>query len=261
MVNVALGQRGYVKATSVMSLDQILFELERNQPAGRGGTLVRDPERYYLSIFGEPTATGTWGWRVEGHHVSVNVTMDKGKFVASSPTFLGANPAEVRTGPRKGLRVLAGEEDLARQLLGSLNAEQKKAAILDVKAPNDIITSNAREPKIGAAAGLAAGKMNAKQKDMLVSVIREYAERIAPEASAATMKEIMSQGIDKVYFAWLGSEERGQPHYYRIQGTDFLIEYDNVQNNANHIHSVWRDLKNDWGVDLLREHYKTAHLQ
>jgi hypothetical protein len=259
MASAALGQRGYLKAASVMSLDQILFELEQGQQGGRGG-LVRDPERYYLSIFGQPSPTGTWGWRVEGHHVSVNVTMDKGKFVSSTPTFLGANPAEVRTGPRKGLRVLGTEEDLARDLLASLTAEQKKVAIVDPKAPNDIVTSNQREAKIGAATGLAAGKLNGKQKEILVAVIREYAERNAPESSAATMKEIMP-AIDKVHFAWLGPEQRGQPHYYRIQGPTFLIEYDNVQNQANHIHSVWRDLKNDWGVDLLREHYKTAHLQ
>jgi hypothetical protein len=269
MASAALGQRGYIKAASVMSLDQVLFELEQGQQAqaqqaGRGGRggggFVRDPERYYLSVFGEPSATGTWGWRVEGHHVSVNITMDKGKFVASTPTFLGANPAEVRTGPRKGLRVLASEEDLARDLLAALSPEQKKAAIVDPKAPNDIITSNSREAKIGAATGIAAGKLNAKQKDMLVAVIREYAERNGPESSVATMKELMPS-IDKVHFAWLGPEERGQPHYHRIQGPTFLIEYDNVQNQANHIHSVWRDLKNDWGVDLLREHYKTAHLQ
>ena len=255
MLGAALGQRGFIKATTIMSLDQILLEMEQ----GKGP--MRDPERYFFTIFGEPSKTGTWAWRVEGHHVAVNVTVDKGKIIASTPTFFGANPAEVKSGPRKGLRALAGEEDLARDLLASLDAAQKKAAVINVRAPNEIVTQNSRRAEIGMPAGIAAARLNAKQKDMLLALIREYAERNAPETSVATMKDIATQGVDKIYFAWAGTEVRGQAHYYRVHGPTFLIEYDNTQNDANHIHSVWRDFKNDFGDDVLREHYKTAHLQ
>lgn len=254
MMAAALGHRGYVKAATVMSLEQILLDTER------GSGPVRDPERYFFSIFGEPSTAGVWGWRVEGHHVAVNVTMNKGKLIAWSPTFLGANPAEVKTGPRKGLRALAGEEDLARELLASLDPSQKKTAIIEAKAPGDIVTGDKREAQVGDPVGLSAAKMSPKQKEGLLALIREYAERNAPESAAATMKEI-TPAVDKVYFAWAGPEQRGQGHYYRVHGSTFLIEYDNTQNQANHIHSVWRDFKNDFGVDVLREHYRTAHLQ
>ena len=263
MVSAALGQSGFQKATKIMSLEDVLRIQESGQQ-GRGGArggggLNRDPQLHYISIFGEPSSTGTWGWRLEGHHISVNITMDKGKFVTSTPTFLGSNPAEVKDGPRHGLRVLGPEEDLARQLLASLDANQKKTAILAGAAPNDIVTSNSRQAQIAAPAGLPASAMNAKQKEMLLALIQEYAQRNAAEAAAATMNEIRKVGIEKVYFAWMGTEVRGQAHYYRVQSPAFLIEYDNTQNNANHIHSVWRDLKHDWGVDLLAAHYKAYH--
>lgn len=249
----ALSQRGMIKATSIMSLEQVLAELEK------GGRIQRDPELYFFTIFGQPSTTSTWGWRIEGHHLAVNVTFDKGQIIASTPTFMGANPAEVKEGPRKGLRVLAREEDLARQLLESLDPAQKKTAIIETKAPDDIITAASRKAEIGAPVGLAASKLNQKQKDTLISLLEEYAGRMAPDTAMTTMNDVRRNGIEKITFAWAGGEKRGEKHYYRVQGPTFLIEYDNTQNDANHIHSVWRDLKNDFGVDILRQHYKTDH--
>lgn len=253
MMSAALSQRGMIKATSIMSLEQVLAEIEKN------GRIQRDPELYFFTVFGQPSATGIWGWRLEGHHVAVNVTMDKGTIIASTPTFMGANPAEVKEGPRKGLRVLAREEDLARQLLEALDPAQKKTALIETKAPDDIITAASRKAEIGAAVGLPASKMNQKQKDMLIAILEEYAGRVSPDMAMTTMTDVRKNGIEKVTFAWAGGEKRGEKHYYRVQGPTFLIEYDNTQNDANHIHSVWRDLKNDFGVDILRQHYKTDH--
>jgi len=278
MMAATLSQRGFIKASTIMSMEAILREVEgaargqarggaaapggqgRGQGRGGGQPIVRDPELYYVSVFGEPSLTGAWGWKVEGHHVAVNVTMSKGTVVASTPAMFGANPAEVREGPRKGLRVLAREEDLARELLMALDANQRKTAIFEAKALPDIVTGESREAKMGAPVGLAVSKMNSKQVQMLTTLLEEYAYRMSPDVAEATMKEIRKTGIDKLFFAWAGSEKRGEAHYYRIQGPAFVVEFDNTQNNANHIHSVWRDLTNDFGVDVLRQHYKTAHI-
>ena len=257
MMAATLSQRGFIKATTIMSLEPILRQLE----AGSGGQIDRDAELYYFSIFGEPAAKGTWGWKAEGHHVSVNVAIDGGKVIGSTPTFFGSNPAEVKEGPRKGLRILAREEDLARELLMALDAGQKKIAIIETKAPSEIVTAENREPKIGAPVGLAVTRMNPKQIEILTALLQEYAHRMSPDIAEATMNEVRKTGIDKLFFAWAGSEKRGDPHYYRVQGPTFVVEYDNTQNNANHIHSVWRDLQNDFGLDTLREHYRAAHLQ
>jgi Protein of unknown function (DUF3500) len=263
MMAATLSQRGFIKASTIMSLEAILREVEGARggggQGGGGQEIVRDPELYYVSVFGQPSLTGTWGWKVEGHHVAVNVTMNNGKIIASTPTMFGSNPAEVREGPRKGLRVLAREEDLARELLMALDSDQKKTAIFEAKALPDIVTGESREPKMGAPIGLPASKMNSKQVQMLTTLLEEYAYRMSPDVADETMKEVRKTGIAKLYFAWAGSEKRSEPHYYRIQGPDFVVEYDNTQNNANHIHSVWRNLKNDFGVDTLRQHYKTAH--
>jgi hypothetical protein len=257
MMAATLSQRGFIKATTIMSLEPILRQLE----AGLNNGIDRDPELYYFSIFGEPSTTGTWGWKAEGHHVSVNIAIRGGVVVGSTPTFFGSNPAEVKEGPRKGLRVLAQEEDLARALLMALDAGQKKAAIIQTVAPREILTAENREPKIGAPVGLPVPRMNPKQVEMLTALLQEYAYRMSPDIAEITMNDVRKAGIDKIFFAWAGSEKRGDPHYYRVQGPTFVVEYDNTQNNANHIHSVWRDLGNDFGVDALREHYRTAHVQ
>lgn len=255
LLNSGMSHRGYFKATTIMTLEAILHEME----GGRGHT--RDPELYFFSIFGKPEAHGTWGWRVEGHHLSLNFTVVDGHHVAVTPSFFGSNPAEVRQGPRKGLRVLGPEEDLGRKLVRSLNAEQRRVAIYTNKAPADIITSADRKARLLKPDGLALSKLNKSQSDLLWALIKEYFYRHRPEIADGELKNLEQTGPDTIFFAWAGGTEPGQGHYYRVQGPGFLIEYDNTQNDANHVHAVLRDLKNDFGEDLLREHYRTQHGQ
>jgi Protein of unknown function (DUF3500) len=254
LLNSALSQRGYMKATTIMSLDDILREAEK------GSGPVRDPELYYVSIFGQPAETGTWGWRVEGHHLSLNFVVVDGENITVTPSFFGSNPAEVRSGARTGLRVLGVEEDLGRQLVKSLNAEQKKVAIYTNAAPREVITGNDRKAHWLTPTGLLASKMEKSQQALLQQIIEEYVRRYRPELADADLKKIAGGGWEKIYFAWAGGVEPGEGHYYRVQGPKFLMEFDNTQNNANHIHTVWRDLENDFGEDLLRKHYdQTPH--
>jgi hypothetical protein len=238
-----------------MSLEQVLREIE-----GPTGRFTRDPELYYFSIFGEPSRTGTWGWRLEGHHLAVNVTMRDGVILASTPAFMGSNPAEVREGPRQGLRALAPEEDRGRELLNALDAGQRGTAVLEGNVPGDILTSNSRQASIeGSPSGIRASELNARQTALLRAVIGEYTDRMAPEVAARVMAEMEQAGFGNVHFAWSGTAEVGAPHYYRVQGPTFLIEYDNTQNQANHVHSVFRDLRQDWGQDTLAAHYEASH--
>jgi len=246
-----LSQHGYNKATNIMSLEPILFELE-----GAARKFPRDPELYHFFIFGQPEPTGTWAWRVEGHHVSANFTIVKGEYFGSTPSFFGSNPAEVRQGPRQGLRVLAGEEDLGRQFVKSLNAQQQKTAIIDTTAPKEILTEAKRRVQPLEKAGLAAEQLSSGQRDALMKLIQEYVRRIRPDLAEQDLKKIEQAGVNNIYFAWAGGVEKGEGHYYRVQGPTFLLEYDNTQNNNNHIHAVWRDFQNDFGEDLLRKHYQ-----
>jgi hypothetical protein len=236
-----------------MSLEDILKELEQ----GKGPT--RDPELYFVSIFGTPGAADVWGWRVEGHHLSLNFTVAEGQHISVTPSFFGSNPGEVRAGPRQGLRVLAAEEDLARQLVQSMSEEQRQVAIYTNAAPSDVITGADRKAHLLSPAGLSASKMSFSQVDLLRTLIKEYVFRYRPELAERDLKKIESAGLEKLFFAWAGATEVGQGHYYRIQGPSFLMEYDNTQNNANHIHAVWRDLESDFGEDLLRKHYDQDH--
>ena len=252
-LSAGLSQRGYLKASTIMSLEAILREME-----GAKGPR-RDPEGYFFSVFGEPSESGTWGWRVEGHHVSLNFAIVKGQMIASSPSFFGANPAQVKQGPRAGLRVLAREEDLARDLLNSLDAKQKAMAVIDPVAPKDILSFNKRKAEILENKGLAAAKLSKKQNEILMSLLEEYAGNMPEELANARMEGLRKAGMDKVVFAWAGGPDRGQGHYYRLQGPTFLVEYDNTQNDANHIHSVWRDFNGDFGLDLLAQHYQQSH--
>ncbi|APW59103.1 DUF3500 domain-containing protein [Paludisphaera borealis] len=250
-----LSQSGFIKAESIVSLEQILASIEQ----GKGP--VRDPELYYFNIFGNPDSFGAkepWGWRFEGHHLSLNFTIVGDKGVAGGPTFMGTNPAEVKAGPRQGLRVLGEEEDLARKLVKSLDSGQRAKGLVEIVAPKDILTLAARKATPLKPAGVMMTDLNAEQKELLNSIVVLYAERLRPEMAADDLGKILKAGVDKVGFAWAGGLERGEPHYYRIQGPTFLIEYDNTQNNANHVHSVWRDFEDDFGDDLLKKHYESA---
>jgi len=252
LLSAGLSQQGIIKAHTIMSLDQVLKEMEK----GKGPE--RDPEKYYVSIFGEPAEQGTWGYRFEGHHISLNFTIVNGR-VASSPNFFGANPAEVRQGPRAGLRALGREEDLGRKLIKSLNPSQLAIAIVDKTAYKDIITFDSRKAALnGAPNGLPFSKMTAPQRELLADLVTEYASNLPEQVAAARMDQFRKTQAN-LFFAWSGGIEVGDPHYYRVQTPAFLIEYDDTQNDANHIHSVWRDFEGDFGVDLLAQHYRASH--
>jgi hypothetical protein len=250
LLRTGFSDHGYDRATNVISLEPVLQELE-----GTGRRFPRDAGLYHLFIFGTPEAKGTWGWRFEGHHLSASFTIIKGEYFASTPSFFGSNPAEILQGPRKGTRVLAGEEDRARELIKSLDAEQRKAAIFDATAPKEIFTEAKRRVQALETAGLAAAKLTPAQRGLLMKLIEEYVRRVRPELASEDLKKIQQAGIEKLQFAWAGGIEKGEGHYYRVQGPTFLLEYDNTQNNNNHIHAVWRDFANDFGEDLLRKHY------
>jgi hypothetical protein len=252
LLAAGLSQRGYIKAVSIMSLDQVLKILE----AGKGPE--RDPEGYFFTVFGEPSATGTWGYRIEGHHVSENFTIVDGK-VQGAPSFFGTNPAEIREGPRKGLRILAREEDLGRQLVKSFTADQQKTAVVSKDAPKEILTEASRKAALnGQPSGLIAAKMTAPQRAIFQSLLDEYCENMTDQIDQTREDQIKKAG-DNIYFAWAGGVEPGQGHYYRIQSPSFMVEFDDTQDNANHIHSVWRDFDGDFGLDLLKEHYQSSH--
>lgn len=254
LLSSGLSHSGYGKAVTIMSLEQILQDLE-----GPNRKFPRDPELYFVSVFGEPGPKGAWGWRVEGHHLSVNFTLLDGAVVAGTPSFMGTNPAEVRTGGRAGLRVLGTEEDLARTLVHSLNDDQRRQAVVQPKAPDDILTVATAVADIGAAKGLRFSDMNAEQKELVRNIVHAYVGRLRGELAAADLKAIEAAGLDPVVFAWAGGLERGQGHYYRIHGPTFLLEYDNTQNDANHVHAVWREFKGDFGRDVLGDHLRAAH--
>ena len=256
LLKAGLSQRGYMTATAIMELESLLGALEQREREGgrQAEGFRRDPVRYFFSVFGTPSAKGKWGWRVEGHHVSLHFTMANGTAVASSPAMFGSNPAEVLDGPRKGTRILAAEEDTARELLMALDPAQRAQAVINAVAPNDMVTSNQLSVTPLSPVGVEASALTARQRELLMKVVDVYTGFMADDIAADRMAKLKKAGLEKVTFAWAGEAERGKKHYYRIQGPTFLIEYDNTQNNGNHIHSVWRDFTSDFGRDLLREH-------
>ena len=252
LLKTGLSARGYTTYTQIMQLENIL----KAQENGSGPT--RDPEGYRFSVFGTPSAKGTWGWRVEFHHVSLHFDVVNGTAISSTPSFAGANPAEVKDGPQKGQRTLGTLEDTGRALVKALDESQRKTAVFTNVALNDIVTGNALDIKPLSPDGLKASAMTAAQRDLLVKVLDAYAGLMTDDIAADRMAKVKKAGIENIAFAWAGSLERGQKHYYRLQGPTFLIEFDNTQNDGNHVHSVWRDFQGDFGRDLLREHLKSS---
>ena len=252
LLSAGLSQRGYLTATTIMDLEGVLRELED------GGRFDRNPELYFFSIFGTPGSRGAWAWRVEGHHMSLHFTVLDGTAVASAPYFFGSNPAQVRTGPKAGLRTLREREDAARALVMALDGSQRAAAIIDEVAPDDIISGAELTIDPLSPVGVMASALDARQRELLMKVIDTYTSVLADDIAAEQRARIRDAGLDDIGFAWAGGTARGDQHYYRVQGPTFLVEYDSTQGGGNHVHSVWRDFSNDFGRDLLREHLQAA---
>ncbi|MEX1256020.1 MAG: DUF3500 domain-containing protein [Gemmatimonadota bacterium] len=251
LLRTALSGTGYLKITSVMQLEEVLRAIET---AG----FARSVEGYVVAVFGDPASGEPWGWRFEGHHVSLNFTSVAPGGLSATPLFLGSNPAEVRSGSWAGLRVLHREEDLARELLRSLSPDLRARAVVSPTPPNDILTRNdpvARELPVE---GLPAGEMGSESRVLLLALLEEFAGNLDEGVAEAHLSAVRTAGVESLHFVWSGGVEAGEPHYYRIQGPTVLVEFDNVQGEGNHVHSVWRDLENDFGGDLLRRHYETA---
>ncbi len=251
LLKTGLSDDGYRKAETIQSLEAILKVMEKDT------TGKRDPMKYYVSIFGTP-GDKTWGWRWEGHHQSFNYTSAGSAAPSVTPSFFGTNPGEVREGERKGLRVLGLEEDLGRALVKSLNDEQRKAAVISTEAPKDIL-NDPKRPDPTKPEGVPASKLSAGQQAELVKIIKLYLFRCRTDVAAEEFAKIEKAGIGSVHFAWAGGFELGQPHYYRIQNSAFVLEYDNTQNGANHVHCIWRDFANDFGGDVLKRHVSQEH--
>jgi hypothetical protein len=258
IVDAALSERGAREVRGVIDLEPILGELE--QRAGRGNWLRRDPELYWHALFGRPGSDDPWSWRIGGHHLAIHVTVAGGRVIGATPSFLGANPATVTDGASAGHRTLDGEERLARAFLANLKPDQRHLAIVDPVAPADILSGTGRRAELrDVPAGIRHDALEAAQRSALEALVRHYLGRYDPAVAMDQWSRLVDAGLDGVTFAWAGPDEPGRGHYYAIRGPSLLIEYDNTQNGANHIHSVWRDPANDWGEDQLAEHYRRDH--
>jgi len=245
LLKTGLSDSGFEQAVTIMSLETILADLEK------GGAMVRNPGWYFVSVFGKPARTGKWGWRVEGHHLSLNFTVIDGQVASATPALFGANPNEIKAGPKVGQRVLKDVEDAARELFKSLDDEQKKLALQEKHFGEP--TQHVAAEKPGAPVGLPVTKMNDKQKEQLENVLKAYTARMPEPVAAAQWKNVRAGGMDKIHFAYTGSLKDGEPHTYRVQGPTFVVQFLNVQadsakNPANHIHSAWRELPSDFGL-------------
>jgi hypothetical protein len=255
LLKISLSEKGYGKANEIMANENILREVEGRAP----GDTHRDPLNYYVTIFGTPSPDQTWGWRLEGHHLAINFSFDRRELVSSTPTFWGSNPGIVQTGPLKGKEMLKLETDLGFELVNSLTEDQKKIGIIAETAPVEIITANNRNAEVLKPEGLLYSAMNVSQQKLLTQLLDVFVQKYELGFSRKFMDKVMKAGMKNLSFAWAGSLKPGIPNYYRIQGPTFLIEYDNTQNNANHVHTVVRDLTSDFGDDMLREHYQKEH--
>lgn len=259
MLSACLTDHTVKKINDIIALEDILKVLENRKPDDH----FRDPGKYHLAIFGEPGEKNIWGWRFEGHHVSFHFSSENNTLVAATPGFLGSNPAIVPEGAQKGKEILKDEKEMAVKLLNSLSEEQRKTAIIAAEAPGDIITRVDRKAMIKDAVGITYAQMNDAQKSNFIKLIELYIHRYKKTFADNMLKEIKSSGYENLRFAWAGDTQTGpgHPHYYRIVGPTLIIEYDNTQNNANHVHTVVRDLLHDYGGDALLEHYKSGHHQ
>lgn len=257
LIASGLDKEAYDKVKKIIGLETVLASLEASEGLN---SFIRDPELYYLTIFGDPTGIEPWGWRAEGHHISLNFSLWNGDVIAVTPLFFGSNPARVPNGPNKGMRVLSRREDLALQLGSTLDSYQKSKAVIYEEAPYDIVTYNSTRASLPLEEGIPWSRLKRNQQDVLVQLVNEYVRQVRSEVYDDFIARVTEQGFERLHFAWGGKIDGTLPHYYRIHGGDFLVEFDNYQNGANHIHSVWRQVSNDFAADVLREHLYAYHV-
>ncbi len=268
VLSALLSSQGYLKVNSIMALDDILNTLYQQafddgkidqKTLGMMQGLKWAHGNFYISVWGKPQGKDPWGLDFGGHHLALNVTVT-GSTVGVSPLFYGTDPSEVKSGKYAGLRVLSKEEDYGFLLINALSANQQAKAILKQDVPKDIITSPQASQRITSYYGIPAGDFDENQKSILTMLLQEYIHNFEHQTAHRLYDKLLKSGIDKVYFAWVGSLDSNKPHYYIINAPDFLIEYDNVgfQNDGNHIHAILREKGNDFGDDLLKQHYLEA---
>ncbi len=257
LIRTCISEKTAGKFAQIRQLEKVLQAIEKRGPADT----YRNPGKYFISVFGIPGEKNIWGWRLEGHHVSFHFSSDANRLVSGTPGFLGSNPAEVLEGPEKGKFVLREETEAGFTLLQMLTAAQKEKALINTTAPGEIITSNQRIALIAHPEGLGYGDMNKEQQQAFLQLINIYVQRYTRLFADDMLKEIQKAGLTQLKFTWAGSTEKimGKAYYYRVQGPTIIIEYDNAQNNANHIHTVVRDLLHDFGGDALLQHYQSDH--
>jgi hypothetical protein len=255
LVKATLSDQGFRKAKGVFELESVLREVEGRSAGDR----YRDPGKFYVSLFGEPSPTKLWGWRVEGHHISINVSCEGGSIIALTPSFFGANPATVPNGPQRGKQSLKDETMLGFEMINSLREDQRRIAIFSDRALPEIVSGNSRQAELLEPRGIYYRDMDATQKQLFLRLLDVFVKNYEFGFSKRLMAKITNAGIDNLSFAWAGSLQPSGGHYYRIQGPTLLIEYDNTQNNANHVHTAVRDFTNDFAADILREHYEKDH--
>jgi hypothetical protein len=260
LLKTSMSQQASDASVAIMQLEIILKKIENLPPDNHR----RHPEKYYFSIFGTPNPQTLWGWRIEGHHISLNFTAESGKIVSATPQFFGSNPAIVPNGyPEAGKQIFKQEEVLGFDFLNSLNTTQRQKAIVSDKCPWEIFSSNLAHVMVidTIKTGLSYKDMTKEQQQKLVQMVAYYVRRYPKGFADEFMNKIETAGLNNLIFTWMGAKEPNignGGHYYRIQNPVLWIEYDNTQNNANHIHTVIRDLTNDFGEDMLKRHYATG---
>ena len=256
LLQVLLSPSGYATAEKIIQHEIRLKEIEESKNISR---FTRDPMLYYFTIFLSDNDFDIFGIRVEGHHLSINITIQKNNLISVTPNFFGANPALVKSGGDKGLRILDREEDFANEIYLSLSQKQLSRAVIYDEAPNDLITKADFQVLVNTEIGLSVDHMSNAQIKKLYDLIEIYINRNPSSFSNKLLCQVKKYPKEKIFFAWAGSPELGKGNYYRISTPSIFIEYDNTQDNANHIHSVFRYIDNDFGVNSLHAHYENEH--
>jgi hypothetical protein len=255
LLNTALSAKGYLSVIQVMQLEKILSD---NEVIG----FPRGPENYTLAIFGTPGQDNQWGWRFEGHHLSLNFALAPGE-LSVTPSFLGASPALIRTGTMAGFRSQGYIHNAGLSLFDSLSESQQSQALAEGRLPSDILSGTLNRPRESwedwkslPATGIKIGQLDSQQQLLAQHLINEIVTVYRPEIASSYGNQI---DINDIHFTWMGATAEGEAHYWRMDGPDFLFEYDLVQGNGNHVHTVWRSKEGDFGADMLMQHRLENH--